>query len=379
MSGAPARPRDVVVAIRPPGVGAGRRMRTSSVIRALARDADVDVLYGPSDPPPPGQELAPTPAVRLFPLRPSARPRRALVAAADVARGRDRQWAIGADRAFARQLAPLLPGARRVIADGPLPMLALLAVARRRPVVLLAHNVESHIYPRRGVHHDERRVLRAAAEVWMCTAADVAAIPRIAGESRPARVVRNVVDVAAVPPRAGHVGRDRALLVADLAWEPNREAVRHLAEDVLPELRRLRPGLEILVAGAGTPPVPDRPGLRHLGFVDDLEALYATVDAALVPVRRGSGSPLKLVEGLAHGIPTVVTPHAAALVPEAADGRELLVGRDPTAFAAHVAGALAGEAEAVGAAGRALAERCYSIETLADVLAPPGPGTPDLR
>jgi polysaccharide biosynthesis protein PslH len=82
----------------------------------------------------------------------------------------------------------------------------------------------------------------------------------------------------------------------------------------------------------------------------------------------GGGSPLKFVEALAHALPVVATPRAAAGL-EVRAGEHYLEGRDADGFATALATAAGGASDAVGAAGRALAEREYSIEALTARLA----------
>ena len=88
-----------------------------------------------------------------------------------------------------------------------------------------------------------------------------------------------------------------------------------------------------------------------------------------MPLLSGGGSPVKFIEALAHGLPVVATPRAAA-----GRGRRepapLPRGRRREGFARSLLEALDPAAAAeVGAAGRTLAESDYSIEALARRLA----------
>jgi glycosyltransferase involved in cell wall biosynthesis len=106
-----------------------------------------------------------------------------------------------------------------------------------------------------------------------------------------------------------------------------------------------------------------------LGFVEDLDPLYARAVYALVPLLSGGGSPLKFIEGLAHGVPVVATPRAVAGV-DAEAGRHYVEGEGADGFASGLVEALDPVRGAeVGAAGRALAQSEYSVEALARRLA----------
>jgi glycosyltransferase involved in cell wall biosynthesis len=110
--------------------------------------------------------------------------------------------------------------------------------------------------------------------------------------------------------------------------------------------------------------------VRVRGFVDDLEAVYAEMACAVVPLLTGGGSPLKFVEAIAHGLPVAATARAARGL-EVTAGEHFLLGDGPAEFADAVIRALDPTTGArIGAAARALAEREYSIESLAVKVAP---------
>ena len=51
--------------------------------------------------------------------------------------------------------------------------------------------------------------------------------------------------------------------------------------------------------------------METLGFVEDLRDAYAGARCAVVPLLQGGGTPLKLIEALAYGLPVIATPRAA--------------------------------------------------------------------
>ncbi len=200
----------------------------------------------------------------------------------------------------------------------------------------------------------------------MPTAHDLAGARALA-PSATLRLVPNVVDVAAIRP-VGAPGGTTAVMVADFTYAPNREGLEFLVREVLPRAWESVPELRLDVVGRGLgdrPPGDER--VRHLGFVPSLAELYEHAACAVVPLLSGGGSPLKFVEALAYGVPVVATPRAAAGL-EAVPGEHYLEGADGPAFAAALVEAIRGGA-ATAAAGRALAEREYSIEALAARLA----------
>jgi glycosyltransferase involved in cell wall biosynthesis len=119
--------------------------------------------------------------------------------------------------------------------------------------------------------------------------------------------------------------------------------------------------------GLSEPPSADQ-RVRALGFVEDLGAVYAEASCAVVPLLQGGGTPLKLVEALAHGLPVVATARAAAGL-EVRDGEHCLIADGPEAFAAALLSLLRGGGAELGRRGRELALERYSIESLGRLLA----------
>ncbi len=186
------------------------------------------------------------------------------------------------------------------------------------------------------------------------------------------RYVPNVVDVAAIRPRSAEPPSEaprRVLFLASWAYPPNAQAGRFLVREVLPRLRAAVPGVDLVLAGGGAaealeldaahPPE----GVVLPGFVPDLDPLYDQATCVVVPLLTGSGSPLKLIEALAHGVPVVTTPRGAAGVDGEA-GHDYLVADGPDGLTQALSGVLLGGSPWLGPAGRALAEREYSIEAL---------------
>ena len=86
---------------------------------------------------------------------------------------------------------------------------------------------------------------------------------------------------------------------------------------------------------------------------------------------QGGGSPLKFVEALAYGLPIVATPRAAAGL-EMRNGENCLIANGGESFAAALIQVLRDGAPELGRRGRKLAEECYSIEALSELLATRG-------
>lgn len=361
-----------------PREGTGRGLRTIGVARALARTDDVEIAYIEFDGSRPSATLRSERRLSLRKLEASRGPSRAAVYA--------RARMAGIPRGFARGISrELMTGAEvgrrfeRVVADGPIAAAALLLLARSRRVVYNAHNLESGF--RSGLSTGqrdygdperlqafERKIMTGASETWLPTFRDMREAATVAPGAT-LRYVPNVVDVRAISP-VPPSGAGRVLFLADFSYEPNRNAARLLVHDVMPRLWKINPAARLALVGR-SPEFSDDVDRRIevLGFVEDLDGQYAMSDCAVVPLLEGGGSPLKLIEALAYGLPVVATPLAASGLEAAKAGIHYVEAYGPGPLAESLASVLGGESAEIGPRGRELVEAEYSIEALASLLA----------
>jgi MoaA/NifB/PqqE/SkfB family radical SAM enzyme len=96
-----------------------------------------------------------------------------------------------------------------------------------------------------------------------------------------------------------------------LHYWPNTEAVRFIAERLLPRLLEVRPDLRVLIAGMNPPTYYAHPAITFTGSVDDLPEHIAAADVCICPLFAGGGTRLKLLEYMAAGKPIVSTAKGA--------------------------------------------------------------------
>ncbi|MGN6188749.1 MAG: glycosyltransferase [Conexibacter sp.] len=370
---------DVLVSVHAPILRSGRAVRTYGVARALAAaGGGVTIVYVRFGGDGPDAAHRAIPGIRFEAVEPSRGLRRLLAYGRARARGVPDDFARGVSPELVAAVGRAAPDlATRVIADGPTEAAALAGLARRRPVIYNAHNLESayrhELAASRGLGSPERLrgferdVLARSAECWMVSEADMAAARELAPDAH-LRLVPNVVDVSAIAPVQPDTAARRALFVGNFTYEPNRTALAFLLDDVMPRVWARLPDAKLRLVGAGLdgPPSED-PRIETLGFVDDLADAYAGVAAAVVPLLQGGGTPLKFVEALAYGLPVVATPRAAAgLAVE--DGVHCLLAEGAEACAEALTRVLRDGAPGLGERGRALAAERYSIEALTELL-----------
>jgi len=250
---------------------------------------------------------------------------------------------------------------------------SLAALGRPRPrVSLVQHNVEWERL--RDFGHDVRWVARVEAalcravdDVIAVSAADRARLVAGGVDAGAVSIIPHGVDLAVFRGARGDGIRARygiaegvplLLFHGTLHYWPNTEAVRTLAEALLPRLLVGQPGLRVLVVGQGPPTYYAHPAIVFTGAVDDLAAHIAAADLCVCPVDAGGGTRMKLLEYLAAGKPVVTTTKGAEGIPFT-PGEHMAVADGASDFAAEVLRLLADRPAAarLGAAGARFAAR----------------------
>lgn len=90
-------------------------------------------------------------------------------------------------------------------------------------------------------------------------------------------------------------------------YPPNYEAVNVIRNYIYPEFTNELQQIEFIIAGADLPVYNDGKGLKLLGYVDDLYSLLKSSDIAIVPILRGGGTKLKMLDYMGIGLPIVTT------------------------------------------------------------------------
>ena len=195
--------------------------------------------------------------------------------------------------------------------------------------VFFQHNVETVIWRRRAEHSTnalsrwyngiqarrmfeyERRVSLAAGRIVAVSETDAQVM----------RELFNVKDVAVIPtgvnleyfarPESAGVKTD-LVFVGSMDWMPNVDGVLWFAREVLPIIRRRRPGCTLTIAGRLPPPEilrlsQEDPAIRATGTVPDIRPFVWEAAISVVPLRIGGGTRLKIYESMAAGVPVVST------------------------------------------------------------------------
>jgi len=213
----------------------------------------------------------------------------------------------------------------------------------------------------------ERRALASYDRCVVCSEDDARALRELSHEGGIA-VIPNGVDVSVLRPTRVP-DEPRVLLPGHLAWPPNVDGAIWFCEQVWPQVRAAIPGATAMVVGrspaAEVRALAQRPGVEVHADVPSMVPYFESARAVVVPLRVGTGTRLKALEGMAAGRPVVGTAVGMAGI-GVEDGVHALVADDPRTFAAAVIDALRRDtlARSLADAGRAHVERNFGWDRI---------------
>jgi polysaccharide biosynthesis protein PslH len=184
---------------------------------------------------------------------------------------------------------------------------------------------------------------------------------------KPIHVAANGVDIEFFAPcddPADTVDPDEMVFTGLLSYRPNADAVTYFVKQVLPLIVARRPRARFTVVGLDAPAEVTRlagPNVDIVGAVPDVRPYVRRAAMFVVPLRMGSGTRLKILEGLAAAKGVVSTTVGCEGINVVAD-EHLLVADTAAALADAVVALQTDPARAaeLGAAGRRLVEDHYS-------------------
>lgn len=222
------------------------------------------------------------------------------------------------------------------------------------------------------LHRMEHTMLARAMEVWAASEQDVEQFSHVLMNQVPVALVPNVVDIATYLP-ANNVEPFSVGFAANYGYLPNEIAAEQLLLNIMPELRLTVPEARLYLIGR-TPSkrlcdlAAATPNVVVTGTVDDTRPWIARCAVLVAPIEHGSGTRLKILEGLAMTKPMVSTAKGCEGL-AVQDGVHLIV-RDIPLFSAAIAHLILnpGDSQAMAQRGRALVGEQYSTARLKMIL-----------
>ncbi|MCG8350918.1 MAG: glycosyltransferase family 4 protein [Chloroflexales bacterium] len=333
----------------------GARLRVSNLLRALAREHEIHLVaftQGPADEIQRVQTEQICASVRAVPQR-NRRPRhrdrlvslihpepasvRATWNTAFAASVQERAAAIQPDLVitFALAAAPyarLIIGVPRVMEE--LELTYMLEQYTRQ-----ARTLDRMRFWLTWMKH-RRYITRLLAAFDACTvvsAQELRYAQQLAPATMPLAVIPNGADVDGCAGPWSEPQPDTLIYPGALSFDANHHAMTYFLRDIFPLIRSARPNTLLRITGKAEPEqqksLPATDGVEFTGFVPDVRPVVASSWAEVVPLRKGGGTRLKILEALALGTPIVSTSKGVEGL-ELEHGKHLFVADSVDDFAA---------------------------------------------
>lgn len=155
----------------------------------------------------------------------------------------------------------------------------------------------------------------------------------------PVSVVPNGVDARAIGFQPAPEASEMVIFVASMDSEANHDGAMFFLREIWPLVKLARPAAQLKLVGRG--PNAELQAQHNggdvvvTGKVADVLGYYREAAVAIVPLRSGGGTRLKILEAMAAGAPVVSTTVGAEGL-EVTDGHDIFIADTPQAFAAAV-------------------------------------------
>lgn len=165
----------------------------------------------------------------------------------------------------------------------------------------------------------------------------------------------------------------KILFMGSLDFYPNIDCLFHLKETILPELWQADPIISLVITGRNpSQAILDfaaDPRVEVIADPDDIDAVAGSCYLAIVPMRIGSGTRIKILHAMALGLPVVSTTLGCEGL-EVSDGSDILIRDTPEHFAEAILTLMRDRQLAVqlGTAGRKLVEKRYDWKLIFEQL-----------
>jgi glycosyltransferase involved in cell wall biosynthesis len=218
----------------------------------------------------------------------------------------------------------------------------------------------------------EKEILRSAAGHVVCSERERQTLLGIAPEARIV-TIENGADLHAFQQTPPATERRRILFVGWMAYHANVKAAVDFAHNVWPAIRERFPEWRLTLAGMDPAPavlaLGGEANVEVTGTVADIRPFYSEAIAAIVPLRVGGGTRLKILEAMAAGVPVVSTPLGAEGL-AVSPGADILIAKKDEDWLPQLSALSSGGDlwNRLAEAGRRLVAARYDWETLGQSL-----------
>ncbi|MFN8496842.1 MAG: glycosyltransferase family 4 protein [Anaerolineae bacterium] len=180
------------------------------------------------------------------------------------------------------------------------------------------------------------RLLKHFRTVTVVSPQEYSIVSPLLQPSQHVAMVPNCLDCAAYEPIQAHPLPNSLIFSGALTYAANYDGLSYFLEEIYPLVKAAVPAATLRVTGrcegVPLPTAFDDESIHFDGYIDDIKTAVARSWVSIVPIRKGSGTRLKILEALALGTAVVSTSKGAEGL-ELEHGVHLLLADTPQDFA----------------------------------------------
>lgn len=188
------------------------------------------------------------------------------------------------------------------------------------------------------IRYYEAQIARQVEETWLISAADEKSLTAVAPQAN-SYVIPIGVKIRSVATETAVSQPPILLFVGNMSIFHNIDAVNYLVNEIFPLVDKQVPDCQLHLVGAGVSAqireLEAVSGVSVLGFVPDLDAVYAETAVFVAPMRFAAGLQTKVLDAMGAAVPVVTTSLINAGLGAKAD-RDLLLADEAQSFAAQI-------------------------------------------
>lgn len=215
------------------------------------------------------------------------------------------------------------------------------------PIIFDNHNVEADLFLQNYGNRKlqlprlkaiEKNFIKQADQVWVCSEPDVELSQKLYGNHSHIYAVPNSINVAEYDdvrlnkfplPKDFEPRPHDILFLGSYNYPPNAIAAKLLVQEIYPEIKKIYPDCRLLLVGRSPnsslkSASQDDSDIIVTGGVPDVKPYLCAASVVVVPLQKGGGTRLKILEALAAGRPVVSTTKGAEGI-QAQDNKHLLI------------------------------------------------------
>ncbi len=219
-------------------------------------------------------------------------------------------------------------------------------------IIYDAHNFEinlTSIYNKRYkklIINKEQALHNTVDKVWVCSEIDNELFQKANNYNLNSDIIPNGTVLFPHFPITTNKKYD-LLFCGSLDYKPNEEGLIWFIDNCWPFIKSAKSDCNFIVVGSGNlsfilSEKLNTDGIIYLGTVDDVSEYYNQTIISIVPLLKGSGTRLKILEAMSLGIPVISTSKGAEGI-ECRDEENILIADSASEFTSKILSLLANE------------------------------------